>query len=321
MGKFAEKAAAVLKKAEPWQDRLQQQEQRLHSVVPSGREEALSRAKVLLDQIRNMSYDMGFGMRSQVQKPVESLLPPDDAAGVPGREKMINLPATMKGAEWFEPKLLSKQALMGFLTEPIGNKLEDMSLDLKSKLDARTARGTRVTGDPSTLPTFYPAAALTAPKGFMDGYRAADKSQSDRLREEMDHRLEKARKEFETALSDEYASSRAKAASAGELIDGLAHWWTKEADGEINQAMGMYLAAAGLLGVGSHAAVKGLWEKRDPRYQKLKAMKDLIKARQRHSPLPVLVTEEHLPAEHMATPQPLQLPDEQAALLSQGENA
>jgi len=58
----------------------------------------------------------------------------------------------------------------------------------------------------------------------------------------------------------------------------------------LNKVLGAYLAAAGLLGVGSHMAAKSFIEKRDPRYQKLKAMREVIKHRQRTTPLPVLVS-------------------------------
>lgn len=308
MGKFAEKARTVIKQANTdWQARLAEQQARLGQAIPSSQDEAMAKARALLQQLGLTSYNLGYGLRNaqHQNKDIEQLIPhSEDPTGVPGREKMINIPATdVKTAEWFEPKLLSKQALLGFLTEPIGNKLEEMSLDLRKNLDERKQRATRVTSDPSTLPTFYPAAALSVPKNFIEGYQAADRTQHDKMRLEMDQRLEKARKEFETALADEYSASRAKSASC--LIDGLAKLWTgelqvKEADGELNQLLGAYLAGAGVLGVGTHHVVKGLWEKRDPRYQRLKAMKDLIRQRQRHNPLPVLVTEEHIPAEALA---------------------
>lgn len=307
MGKFAEKAEPILKQADAWQDAMAAQEQRLHAVVPSGHDEAVAKARVLLDKIRATSHDFGYQLREQnPRKTVEELMP-SEPLGVGGRETMINIPALpQKEASWIEPRLFSKQALLGFMTDPIKNKLEDAALGIHQLLDEKKEHGTRVTGDPSTLPTFYPAAAMTIPKSLMEGYREADKGQADRVRNEMDTRLQHARKEFDQALTDEYANTRHKASSAGELIDGLAKWWSgdlvfeKAADGEANKALGMYLAAASLLGMGSHAAAKSMWEKRDPRYQKYKAMQELVKQRQRNSTLPVLVTEEHLPAETMA---------------------
>lgn len=297
----------VLKVANDWQANMAAQEQRLHSVIPSAHEEAVARAKVLLDKIRTTSHDFGYQLREQnPRKTVEELMP-NEPLGVSGRETMINIPALPpKQADWVEPRLFSKQALLGFLTDPIKNKLEESALGIHQMLDEKKEHSTRVTGDPATLPTFYPAAAMTIPKSLMEGYREADKTQADRVRNEMDTRLQHARKEFDQALTDEYANTRQKASSAGELIDGLAKWWTgemtfdKKADGEANKALGMYLAAASLLGMGSHAAAKSMWEKRDPRYQKYKAMQELVKQRQRHATLPVLVTEEHLPAENMS---------------------
>ena len=226
------------------------------------------------------------------------------AGGVGGALLSKQKDEQAKTADWLEPRLLSKEALIGFLTDPIKNKFEESALDLHKLMDDKRERAMRVTGDPATLPSFYPSAALAIPKSFMEGYRDADTMQGERIENDMNQRLEKARHEFETALSDEYAASRHKVSSAGEFIDGLAQWWNgdleKSADGEANKALGVYLAAASLLGVGSHAAAKSLWEQRDPRYQKYKAMQDLMKQRQRHSTLPVYVTEEHIPAETMS---------------------
>lgn len=303
MGKFAEKVAEVLDQpaSVDWKSRLAGQQERMGTRIVSSKDEAMAKAKQLLAQLQDMSYQTGFGIRSQQHSHgnVEQLLERDEAMpGVPGREKLINFPT--KEAEWFEPHLLSKEALLEFATEPIYNKYEDMMVNLRNTLNEKKLRGTRVTSDPMTLPGFAPSVALSVPKSFVGGYQAADKQQADRLRGEMDQKLERARHEFDTALKDEYAASHQKAASAGELIDGLAQWWlSKQADGEINKALGLYLAAAGLLGVGGHAAAKSIWEKHDPRYQRLKAMQDMIRTRQRHTQLPVLVTEEHLPSEDM----------------------
>lgn len=307
MGKFAEKVAEMLDQPQStgidWRERLAGQQQRMGTHVISSQDEAMARAKTLLKQLQDMSYQTGFGLRSQQHSRggVEQLLDRDEnAPGVPGREKLINFP--VKQADWFEPRLLSKEALLEFATEPIHNKLEDMMVNLRNTLGEKKLRGTRITSDPMTIPTFAPSVALSVPKSFVSGYQDADKAQSERLRGDMDHRLEKARQEFDNALKDEYAASHQKAASAGEFIDGLAQWWVKQADGEMNKVLGMYLAAAGLLGVGGHAAAKSIWEKHDPRYQRLKAMQDMIKMRQRHTQLPVLVTEEHLPEEADETP-------------------
>lgn len=216
--------------------------------------------------------------------------------------KQVGAADWTKGAEWFEPHLLSKEALMGFVTDPLKNKYEDMMVNLRNSMNEKRLHGMRITSDPMTIPSFAPSVALSVPKSFVSGYQAADKAQAERLHGEMDQKLEKARQEFDNALKDEYSASHQKAASAGEFIDGLAQWWTKQADGEINRALGLYLAAAGLLGAGGHAAAKSVWQKHDPRYQRLKAMQDMIKLRQRHTQLPVLVTEEHLPEEADETP-------------------
>ena len=168
MGKFAEKAAEVMKAADDWRDRLALQEQRLHSVVPSGREEAVTRAQEILAALREKSRAMGYQTRIETPRQTSDQFFPDESQGVAGREKLINLPATVaKSADWMEPRLLSKEALIGFLTDPIKNKFEESALDLHKLMDDKRERAMRVTGDPATLPSFYPSAALSIPKSFM----------------------------------------------------------------------------------------------------------------------------------------------------------
>ena len=57
----------------------------------------------------------------------------------------------------------------------------------------------------------------------------------------------------------------------------------------------MYLAVAALLGAGTHTAAKGWAEKRDPRYQKMKAMREVLKSRYRDRPLPIYFTPTEVP--------------------------
>jgi hypothetical protein len=127
----------------------------------------------------------------------------------------------------------------------------------------------------------------------MAGHRQADKELDTRTHAGMDAQIAEARKQFEDALRAEYAEGRQiKAASAGELLDGLARRHVKSAEGELGQAAGLYLALAAMLGGTSHMAVKDWWEKRDPQQQKLDAMREAIKKRIRGSPPPVLVAPE-----------------------------
>jgi hypothetical protein len=160
--------------------------------------------------------------------------------------------------------------------------------ELKRMADAKKEKLTRVTSDPKTLPFYYPALAISTPKAFMEGYQTAETDNAKKMREEMDKKLQEAKTEFEQAMQEEY-SDKQKAASAGQLIDGLALVHVKEAEGELNTAMGMYLALASLLGMGAHNVGKSWVEKRDPRYQKMKAVKEMVMRRSYLQPPSVLV--------------------------------
>lgn len=295
MGKFAKAAALVL---HGWEDRLRDQENRLHEVVPSSAETAMTESERRVKELKTKMYMLGYNLRMKrhLDKGVDSILPERPDTGipsVPGREVAVSLPETK--AAWFEPRLFSKDALFGFLTDPVRRSLEDAKLELGHRAAVRHEGLTRVTSDPSTLPMHYPSMALAAPSSFLEGYQTADKEVQTKRKTEMDQKLEAAKKEFEDALQSEYTAGRNKSASAGEFIDGLAQTFVKSGAGELNRVLGAYLAAAGLLGVGSHLAAKSFVEKRDPRYQKLKAMREVIKHRQRSSPMPIMVS--HRPEE------------------------
>ncbi len=139
-----------------------------------------------------------------------------------------------------------------------------------------------------TIPTFAPAVAMSVPAAFTGGFREADQELDSKAKADIDAQIEAAKQEFEHALHSEYSGR--KIASAGELIDALAdHCLTKYADGELNKALGMYLAAAALMGQGAHATAKNWVEGHDPRHQRAKALQDAIRMKAHANPAPILV--------------------------------
>ena len=364
MGAFAEFLAPLVKSAEEdWEKALAEQESRLHSYIPSSEQEAIVKARQRLDELTTRAYGLGSSMRRARQKPVDQLIERgDEPIGAPGREIVRALSSVKQG--WYEPRMLSKEALFGAITDPIKNKVQETGLDIQRTLEEMKERGTRVTTDPATLPTYYPSVALATPHAFIRGYKETDKELNADEQQQLKDRVLKARQEFEQALSDEYRSS--KTAGEVDLLDQMADAYVKTAaealggakggpdkeyskkqlamgtavekehtpknsvakeiakdhlgeisdyytrlkrmekgaDGGINKALGMYLALASVLGVGSHMAAKRFVEKRDPRYQRAKAIKEMISHRQRQSPMPVYVTDEELPAGAMSPSSP-----------------
>ena len=300
MGAFAKTVGRMAKQADdlaPWEQKLQEQVSRLRQHVPTSEDEATAKALKTIQSLRDFSYNLGQSMRSkQHAEGIEELLH-DPTPGMPGREVMIDLPATKQG--WFEPRLRSKEAgILSPITVPIHHAMQDFSVGAANELEEQKDKLTRVTTNPGTLPWFYPTAALTVPNQFVAGFRGADKALSQSLNKQMDEKVEQARREFESALHDEYVNSRPEK-TAGALIDGLAQAHVKKAEGEANQALGLYLALAGLLGQGSYLAAKDWTEKREPKQQYLASMREAIKARLRANPPSVLVAHDPIQAREL----------------------
>ena len=282
----------------PWEHKLQEQVGRLRQHVPTSADEATAKALHIIKSLSEGSYNIGQALRArQHAEGIEELLH-DPTPGMPGREVMIDLPATKLG--WFEPRLRSKEAsILSPITVPLHHAMQDLQVGATNELEEQKDKLTRVTSNPGTLPWFYPAAALTVPNQFVSGFRNADKQLSKSLNNQMDEKVEQARREFETALHDEYVSSRPEK-TAGAIIDGLAQAHVKSADGELNQALGIYLSLAGLLGQGSYLAAKEWAEKRDPKQQYLSSMREAIKSRLRNNPPSVLVANDPIKAHELA---------------------
>lgn len=292
MGEFAKTAEAVISE---WEKRIANQQSRLGQVVPSSSEEATLKAIDSLKALKERAYGLGYTLRSMYQQhgldDVMKNISQEDGS----REMLIDLPALKQGS-WVEERMWSKEAgVLKALTDPLRYAAQDAKAEMSRVADENLAEGTRTTSDPSTLPWYYPSMALTAPISFSEGYQRATSESNTQRKSEMAARVEAARQEFESALSGEYQQSRNKIASMGELLDGLAQTHLeKKAEGEINTATGMYLALASLLGLGSYQVGKNWAEKQDPRYQKVKAMGELLRQRARSKPMPVLVSSKPL---------------------------
>lgn len=262
--------------AQTWEQRLADQEARLHAHVPSTREETSRKAMQSLSSWRELADQLGYTLRAQQHVPDEA---GDEESMLPesGREVTVRLPH------------VEKKALLGAITDPLHYKLQDLRTSLHQMADAKREELTRVTDEPSTLPWYYPSLALNLPKAFVSGYRRADEDHALRQHALMDAKLDEARKSFERALAEEYSESR-KAASAGAYVDGLASALVKEGQGEANKALGVYLALATVLGLGTHTAARRWVERHDPQYQQAQAVKQLISQRTRGTPPPILIS-------------------------------
>jgi hypothetical protein len=289
MGDFSKRADEVL--GDDWREVLKEQTQRLRKHVPTSEDVATQRAKELLSALSNKAYMAGvMAHLSKRVREEQSPLAKPPMRTMPGREVAISLPEPKAAAaSWFEPKLLSKEAgIFDFLTDPVLNKVEEMKARAAKKLDELRLSGMRTTTSPGTLPWFYPAAALTVPQQFSAGYGAADKALDEERKRRLNEEIEEARQDFERALSEEYGAKRAS--TAGELIDGLAQLHVKEAQGEINQALGAYLALAALLGTGTHEFARRWTEKRDPKRQEYKALREAVLRRMQARPPQVQIS-------------------------------
>jgi hypothetical protein len=288
MGRLSKRADEIL--GDDWREVLSGQTERLRKHIPTSEDVAQSEAVKALKQLRDKAYLAGV-MAHLSKRVGEADAPLLDRKlpGMPGREVTVSLPEPEpKAASWFEPRLLSKEAgVFDFIVDPVVNKAEELKADAAKKLDELRLSGTRTTTDPGTLPWFYPTAALTVPSQFSAGYSAADKSLDEERKRKLNEQIEEARQDFERALAEEYSS---KHASAGSLIDGMARFHVKSAEGEINQALGAYLALAALLGTGTHEFTRRWVEKRDPKRQEYKALREAVLRRMQARPPRVQIT-------------------------------
>lgn len=181
-----------------------------------------------------------------------------------------------------------KGGVLGEALAPLGMMSDSALAGIAQLASDKMRESRRPTSDPGTLVSYYPRMAVAAPSSFHEGYTQAESDADVLQAEQIDKELAKARKEYDQALSDEYAG-RHTAKTAGELIDGLAQHHVKCGEGELNQVMGTYLALASLLGYGSHVASREWVRSRDPRQQEFKAVKEELRKKRMRQPSPILV--------------------------------
>lgn len=189
-----------------------------------------------------------------------------------------------------ELEKMEKESMLGAFVNPLMEFGQDVKLRAMEKLDEMKADATRTTSDPSTLPWYYPALVSNLPKNFMSGFSQAEKEQDTARLDQVTQEMTQAQKEFDQALQDEYSAAKGlKTASAGEFLDGLAQVFVKSADGELNQILGAYLAAASLMGQATHSVGYDWAAKRDPKRQELEAYQDAARQRLRAYPIPLQI--------------------------------
>jgi len=276
MGEFAKRAKTVL---EPWEEELERQKEKLYKKVPATEDEASAEALARISELRRKSFMAGYMTRRlrQQQETVKELVP-KDTLGVPGREIAVTMPETKEAG------------VLDAFTRPAREAAEDVKMRAMKDIDERLSSATRTTKEPGTVPWYYPMAAMTVPNAFAAGFQQAERDADTERLSEINERLLKAQEEFERALKEEYTAAKSvKAASVGELADGLAKLHVKCAEGELNEMLGAYLALAALLGQGAHMTAHEWVAKRDPKRQKLKALKRAIRKRMRTYTPPVQI--------------------------------
>lgn len=295
--KWAEQLPAGDRQPIPdWRERASEQVEQFRKIMPTSAEEGAQNASETLSKLYKMLHGLGYNFRMQrhLDSPKETtqLLPEGDP-GIPGKDMTISLP---KMAEWLEPRLLSKEAI-----GPMRAWMQNKEVETKAKLRDKKRRAFAHTTDPMTQPLFAPAAAITIPEAFRKGFTQADADAAVARREVLSVELAKAKEEFEQALTEEYRGR--KAASAGEMVDGLAVGMLElEKQGlEEEQGLGMkalntYLAMAALLGYGTHRAAESFVSKREPGRQKQKLYRMALRQRMHDKGVPVLVDYNEMPA-------------------------
>jgi len=298
MGTFAESVRDLMKMGgEDWEQSLAAQQERFRKVAPLSSDVAMDEAARRMKKYQEIAYTLGYAMRknrpqSEIEKEISGDLAPSELSsleGSPGREIVFKVPE--KVAEWFDPRLLSKEA--GPITDPVRYGTQDAVAAMLRFMSEKKEEATKITTDPSTHPAYYPALALGVPKSFMAGYQDANKELQGQTRQQVDTALESAKKEFEQALSGEYDQHKLDGAAeqkAAMFIDGIAKMHVKEAEGELNQLTNMYLGLATLLGSGAFAVGHNWAEKHDKSLQELKAMREYLRRRAYVHP-PVVIAE------------------------------
>lgn len=160
MGTFATGVRALVKAGDiDWEKNLAAQEERFRQKAPLSSDIAMDEASRRLKKYQELASMIGYAMRksrpqSELEKEISGDLSPGDLSsleGSPGREIVFKVPE--KVAEWFDERLLSKEA--GPITDPIRHGTQDLVLDLMRYLSEKKEEATKITTDPSTHPAYY----------------------------------------------------------------------------------------------------------------------------------------------------------------------
>lgn len=275
--------------AEDWKSRIGQQTNRLSQHITPSAVAGEQKAQELLSKLKRIAFDTGYGLRrQQFEQTGISPLVERNAPGIPGRDIEINLPA--KTGSFIEPILLSKEALLGALTDPLWAALQDKYVNAKSKIDRKTRHAMRTTDDPMTVPGFGLKAGVGVPDSFVGGFKQLEHDVKGQQASQTQSELADAKREFEEALNAESTHQATASDTPGQVIDRIVtELAEKRADGEAARLLNMYMAPAGALGFGAHHAVKGMVESRDPNRQKMKLTRRAIRQRMYDQGVPVLV--------------------------------
>jgi hypothetical protein len=265
-----------------WEQRLAEQEARLHAAIPSSEDELSAKAMARLSAIKMQLYDAGRKLRATKSKDgVAALTDRLSTMAVPGREHVAQLPWLSKAS-----------GFMSLLRDPIRNAGQRIDLKLHDRLNERQLAPTDSKQDPSELLWYYPALAVGAPRALASGWHDAGKQLMQQRHAKLDSDLAAAKAEFEAALKEEYnAAKGVKAASAGELIDQWADTLYKAADtGILDKLLRAYATAASVGGLGSYELGRQWAHEHDPRQAEMEAIEETLFRRAQKKPPLVTVS-------------------------------
>lgn len=275
--------------AQDWKSRIGQQTNRLSQHVTPSAVAGEQKAQELLGKLKRIAFDTGYGLRrQQYEQTGISPLVERSAPGIPGRDIEINLPA--KTGSFIDPILLSKEALLGAITDPLWAALQDKYVNAKSNIDRKTRHAMRSTDDPMTVPGFGLQVGTGVPSSFVGGFKQLEKDVKGDQSANIHAELADAKQEFEEALNAEATHQASAKDTPGQVIDRIVTELTeKRADGEAARLLNTYMMGAGGVGYAAHHAVKGMVESRDPNRQKMKLTRRAIRQRMYDQGVPVLV--------------------------------
>lgn len=260
-----------------WEEKLQEQRQRMDEIAPPAEQIAKLKAMMRLNQLSAQAQMHGALMRMQrPQQGVEDILKYYSAMDVPSRATTIELPGIKQA--YF--------SVMEYLARPFVHKARLTAANLARASEEKMTEPP--TDDPETLSWFQPAKMLTTAKGVTEGWRGTDEAIAEARRAEMQKKVDEAKQMFEDALRTEY-QGRSKYASASAFIDQLAESHVKRGFLDANSLLQMYTTAGTLAGAGARQAAKDYVKEIDPREMKVRAIKELLHQRIRQRPPTVRV--------------------------------